>query len=410
MYLKKGVWYYDFRCNGKRYNGTTGFHENQKSEAIKFEQNAKAQARVNMSADMLYEQQRRRITNESACALDADAIWTAFSKVTDSGAGQKKMKAYRLRIRAFCDWMKQHYPDVLKVSEVDPRHAQEYFKEVRGGIGSNSTKNEYLMVLKYVFKTLGESHGIIKNPFDGIKKLTADIAAREAFTPEELKKIGDNATGWLYSLCLTALSTGLREGDICMLRKSSVNLSTGWISIPSTRKTGASVDIPILPGLRAHLEEYINDSDSEYVYPELADIYTRNPARIGKTVKRFFEDIGIAGTTQSIDGYARRISAKDVHSFRHTFVYLAAVSGVPFPVVQGIVGHTSPAMTKHYMDHASREAKAQYLAQIPAYLTGSKKREPKPLTPVRVRRILTRLTAENLERCKARLFALLDRV
>jgi len=153
-----------------------------------------------------------------------------------------------------------------------------------------------------------------------------------------------------------------------------VNLSTGWILIPKTRKTGVSVEIPIMPGLQRHLQaRFEEDPDSEFVFPELAEIYYNDSTIISKEIKKFFESIGIEDTTKKVAGYKRKLSNKDVHSFRHTFVYLAAVHGMPFPIVQGIVGHASPEMTKHYMDHAGRDAKAKYLNQLPDYLTGNKK-------------------------------------
>ena len=96
--------------------------------------------------------------------------------------------------------------------------------------------------------------------------------------------------GWIYSLCLTAISTGLREGDICTLKKSSVNLSTGWILIPQNPKTGgASVEIPILPGLKRHLQErFEEEPDSEFVFPELAEIYYNDSTIISKGIKKVF--------------------------------------------------------------------------------------------------------------------------
>ena len=237
--------------------------------------------------------------------------------------------------------------------------------------GSPATWNDHLVALKLIFGALGRDYGVIENPFDGIKRAQTSQVPREAFTPNELKLIGEHATGWIYSLCITAVSTGLREGDICMLKRSSVDLNSGWLSIHRTRKTGAAVDIPLLPGLRRHIEARMAEGDSEYVFPELAEMYSQHPDSISSGIKKFFEEIGISGTAVSVPGYKKRASVKDVHSFRHTFVYMASVHGIPLPVVQQIVGHANPTMTRHYMDHAGREAKARYLAELPDYLSGS---------------------------------------
>lgn len=53
---------------------------------------------------------------------------------------------------------------------------------------------------------------------------------------------------------------------------------------------------------------------------------------------------------------------------RHTFAYLAGVYSVPQPIVQSVLGHMSPEMTALYQKHASREAKAKFMQQMPNVL------------------------------------------
>ena len=55
---------------------------------------------------------------------------------------------------------------------------------------------------------------------------------------------------------------------------------------------------------------------------------------------------------------------KDVHSLRHTFAYLAGCYQIPLPVVQSILGHMSPEMTKHYSAHASIEDKRRGMERL----------------------------------------------
>ncbi len=52
------------------------------------------------------------------------------------------------------------------------------------------------------------------------------------------------------------------------------------------------------------------------------------------------------------------------HSLRHTFVSLAANAGVPLAIVQAIVGHSNPAMTRHYF-HESTDALKNAVATLP---------------------------------------------
>lgn len=230
---------------------------------------------------------------------------------------------------------------------------------------SSETNNNYLQTCKMILNALMDDAGLIGNPFNHIKKVQSQRIDRETFTPEELKLIADKSKGtWIYALFITGVNTGLREGDICTLKWEEVNLKTGWIE-RTMRKTGKSISIPLLPALFDYLK--LLPKEGEYCFPELAERYFNKRATIGWHVREFLERIGI-NTKRKIAGRSRAVSVKDVHSCRHTFAYLAAINGVPFPIVQSVVGHMSPEMTKKYIDHASEQEKRKAFDLIPDYM------------------------------------------
>ena len=108
-------------------------------------------------------------------------------------------------------------------------------------------------------------------------------------------------------------------------------------------------------------------SHSEYILTEHAAMYSNNPSGISYRVKSFLEGLRIQ-TTRTGRNRSRATNVIDVHSLRHTFAYLAGYYQIPLPVVQSILGHMSPEMTKHYQAHADREAKEKYLAQMPDFI------------------------------------------
>ena len=69
-------------------------------------------------------------------------------------------------------------------------------------------------------------------------------------------------------------------------------------------------------------------------------------------------------TTEDRIGRRQTIVRKGFHSLRHSFVSLAAASGVPQVVIQDLVGHGSAAMTAHY-SHSSLAQKTAAIASIP---------------------------------------------
>ena len=131
--------------------------------------------------------------------------------------------------------------------------------------------------------------------------------------------------------------------------------------------------IPIHPQLKAELSTPIPESTrstcstrlpSPFVNPTIADWYKNSKWRISHGLELIFKAAHIE-TSVKIEGRRTRTPEATFHSLRHTFVSLAANAGVPLPVVQSIVGHSSTAMTRHYY-HENEEVLRQAVAAIPA--------------------------------------------
>ena len=267
---------------------------------------------------------------------------------------------------------------------------------------SNRTANIYLVNLRQIFAVLAEDASVEENPFEKIPKLENDSEEREPFTPEELALIGQEADEFLFPIFLFGVNTGLREGDICALKWSEVDLQRGWIN-RRTSKTRQAVRIPILPSLLGYLSAL--PRASEYVLPEQARVYRESRTLICYRVKRFLGTIGI-DNKRTVAGRDRQVSVKDIHSLRHTWAYMAAIHDVPFPVVQAVLGHGSPRISRIYTDHATDKVKRETLLRRPDYLTGRDEPTPKQKTIDLVKS----LTAENLPRKRAELLALLSQL
>jgi hypothetical protein len=138
---------------------------------------------------------------------------------------------------------------------------------------------------------------------------------------------------------------------------------------------GQPVTIPIHPQLKAELEialvrnhERRACAAAAFVNPTLADWYKNSKWRISRGLELIFKAAHIE-TSVRIEGRRTRTPEATFHSLRHTFVSLAANAGVPLPVVQSIVGHSSTAMTRHYY-HENEERLRQAVAAIPAIGNG----------------------------------------
>ena len=202
---------------------------------------------------------------------------------------------------------------------------------------------------------------------------TLQAETRQPFTPDELKTIKENLDDFTRPLFTIAIATALREGDICTLKWSEIDLENMVIRREKMRKTQVGVDIPIMPPLADYLEELKEKRTesgeyAEYVLPLHAEMYLHNRSGVSYRVKAFLEGKCHIATTSKPKGRNRAVSVKDLHSCRHTFCYYAGLYGIPMNIVQGIVGHLTPEMTKLYSNHASLEAKREKMQQLPDFM------------------------------------------
>ncbi len=224
-------------------------------------------------------------------------------------------------------------------------------------------------VFKYLLPDLGFTAD--ENPFQHIKGIIVTHVEREIFTQDELAMIFVNPPPLMKALFTIGLCTGLREGDVATLKWSEIGGYNGRGTAVSdflyreinrvTRKTHTLVHIPIEIELAQCLVELAAGRNlaspfAEYVIPEAAEMYFRKSNALPHAIHLFLNGLGIV-TQRKTTGGERNQSVKDFHSLRHCFCYYAGIKGVPLPVIQSIVGHINPAMTKHYQDHADRAAR-----------------------------------------------------
>ena len=238
---------------------------------------------------------------------------------------------------------------------------------------SGATITDYLTTITEVFSLLADDAGILSNPFANIPKPSFQTETRQPFTTEELQTIRDNLDDFTRPLFTIAIATALREGDICTLKWSEIDLRDRVIRRERMRKTQVGVDIPIMPPLESYLKELwahkMEEGDyADYVLPLHAEMYLHNRSGVSYRVKRFLEDRCHIVTTSKPEGRSKAVSVKDLHSCRHTFCYYAGLYGIPMNIVQGIVGHLTPEMTKLYSNHASLEAKREKMQLLPGFL------------------------------------------
>ena len=385
-----GTWYYQFTKDGKMYTGRCEAAKN-KREAEAYEKkilNTIQRASEQKTVKALVDNFRDVLTGGKEISLN-EAFDLAEQKPRSRVPSEKHASTKRTIWGDFLAFMHGEHPEIENLIDVTDAHAQEYIAllqktgrydksitysrgtgknfrtitrlKAEGALSARSLQL-YQMVCAEVFSLLAKDAGLQDNPFASVRRAKSDAETREAFTPEELKTIYDNLDDFTRPLFMMAVWTGLREGDICTLKWNEVDLDRRLI-IRKTRKTGAKVKIPISNQLYAFIVSVPHTEDSEYVFPEHAQMYLTNSSGVSYRIKQFLEGLGIQ-TTRKPEGRTRAISVKDLHSCRHTFCYYAGLAGIPLAVVQSIVGHMTPSMTAHYSDHATTEDKRRGMERL----------------------------------------------
>lgn len=134
----------------------------------------------------------------------------------------------------------------------------------------------------------------VENPFTGVDVETTDgdrVYNREPLNPGEIETLLAAAAGdrTAFDLIVTGLSTGLRRGDVCRLKWSSVDLR-GEVLKLTTSKTRAELYLPIMPRLRTVLQGRLAErkEGATYVFPEAERELRTNPSGVSRRIKRAF--------------------------------------------------------------------------------------------------------------------------
>lgn len=304
-------------------------------------------------------------------ALQLAQGFEAYRKAANRpDCGERTLADYEGYYAGLVAWMKKRRPDCVEMRHLTKADAEAFSQDFKRN-HSAGTFNKRITFYSCLWRTLADNAEarLTCNPWERIAKLkgTGTFTRRE-LTVDELRRVCGSVTGEMRLLFAVGIYTGLRLGDAALLDWGSVDLTRRMIKVVP-RKTarhahGKPVVIPIHAALAALLAETPAEARRGYVMPETADAYQREPSILTNRIQSHFRSCGIV--TAASQGKGRKAqTAVGFHSLRHTFVSLAANAGVPLAHVQSIVGHSSPAMTRHYF-HESEAALQSAVAALPS--------------------------------------------
>jgi integrase len=179
-----------------------------------------------------------------------------------------------------------------------------------------------------------------------------------------------------HALCLTAATTGLRQGELIALRWRDVdwfssvvrvrrNYTRGEWGTPKSRRSSRAT--PMADRLGAELERhyqrslYQGDDHLVFCHP-----HTGHPYDASKIRKRFYQAMRLAGMAERC-GHKGGIT---FHSLRHTYGTRMAAVNTPMRTLQEWMGHRDLRTTEIYADYAPDAARGAALTEM-AFGAGS---------------------------------------
>jgi integrase len=211
---------------------------------------------------------------------------------------------------------------------------------------SDRTVGKVVSATKRLFKWAVERDLLAASPAVLLKRPRTKPRTRW-LSREEWGRLVAAAPPWLKPILTLAAMTGMRLGEIALLRWGDVDLhEAAVVHVPQDTKTGTRL-VPLNRTAREVLEaqdrlrrEVARRTDRlpEFVFIDAATgeglATDRERGRIGRATKAAMRAAGIEGAT--------------FHSLRHTAASWMVQAGVGLYEVQHVLGHSTPLMTQRY--------------------------------------------------------------
>jgi len=317
-----------------------------------------------------------RLEDDRNPPLRLDRAWETYIAAPNRpDSGERTIEDYHGYFEAFANWLKEEHPSSTALRDVTPEIAGQYAAHlVKRRLSANSY-NKHLRFQELFFRVLKGPARLAENPWEGMQRKRVMSESRRELTIDELREVCRTASGEMQSLLALGLFCGLRLKDAALLQWGEVDLQRGVIRrVPSktARRKPRPVILPIHPSLREMLAETPAKDRRGDVLPETAALYRTRRDTLIRRIQAHFENCNIE-TVEPGTGRGtgkRAIVRVGFHSLRHSFVSLCREANAPLSVVESLVGHSNPTMTRLY-SHTSEDAARAAVLSLPPVIEDS---------------------------------------
>lgn len=208
--------------------------------------------------------------------------------------------------------------------------------------------NSYFPIIRMFLKFLFEANHLKKDYSFVIPHFKTPQPMPSVYSMQEVRQIEEKINCNTpfgkrnYAMLLLATRLGLRTGDIVTMTFDELDFRTETIRIIQN-KTGAPLELPILPcvcnALKDYIQNYRGNSPSEYVFLSLHPPFSRlSSVAFGRYVRLALQATEIKPGTRKIGP----------HAMRSSLASSMVNDGIPYEAVRRTLGHISANAIRSY--------------------------------------------------------------
>jgi integrase len=251
-----------------------------------------------------------------------------------------------LRDEQLLGHLQRYFGKDVQLAEIDIARIEGYKIERRNKV-SGSTVNRELALLKRMFNLAIDWDDFPgRNPVCKVRFFKEFNTGSRVLSPDEEKKLIDNAAPFMQDLIVFGLNTGLRVGEIFSLRWSNVNMTQNVLNV-FAHKTWKTRTVPMNKEVRRVINAWSSNRKNDLVFYN---------SETGKSFVDLKAGFGLACEKAGITGVTW-------HTLHHTFASRLIERGVDIVTVQQLLGHSTVTVTMRYT-HTNLESKKAAVDQL----------------------------------------------
>lgn len=266
------------------------------------------------------------------------------SKSVEDGLADNSLYGYDLILTKLSDYLSK------PVSLITTNDLRDFISETYTD-NTQVSKNNKITCIKSFFTWLQNEGFIIQNPATKLKSIKVPHKERRSLTSQEVSQMRKAcSTIREHTIFELLLSSGIRVSELCDIQINDVDFEENTILIHGKGNKERTVffDTKTKRWLLKYLDSKPKNIKHSYLFVALKYPFNKlSKETVEDEIKRILSRTSIEKNCTP-------------HVLRHTFATIAVNTDMPLPVLQKLLGHSSPETTQIYYDINTNKLKKEY--------------------------------------------------